>query len=63
MTKKIRTLDEQEIKIVRELIKDPRLSDNKPAKKTGIPVMTVNRKRKRLGAEKLLRYYVSLDKG
>jgi DNA-binding Lrp family transcriptional regulator len=63
MTPKGRTLDEQEVKIVRELIRDPRLSDNRIAKKAGVPVMTVNRKRKRLEEEKLLRYYASLDKG
>ena len=63
MAPKNRTLDNQEAKIVRELIKDPRLSDNKIAKKTGVPVMTVNRKRKRLEEERLLRYYASLDKG
>ena len=63
MTPKGRTLDEQESKIVRELIRDPRLSDNKIAKRTKVPVMTVNRKRKRLEQEKLLRYYASLDKG
>ncbi|RLI96410.1 MAG: hypothetical protein DRO99_04475 [Candidatus Aenigmatarchaeota archaeon] len=58
-----RRLDEQEVKIVRELIRNPRISDNKISKKTGIPVMTVNRKRKRLEEERLLRYYISLDKG
>jgi len=63
MKTKGRTLDSQEVKIVRELIKDPRMSDNKIAKKTGVPVMTVNRKRKRLEEQRLLRYYVSIDKG
>jgi DNA-binding Lrp family transcriptional regulator len=58
-----RQLDEQERKIVRELIKDPRASDNEIARRTGVPVMTVNRKRKRLEEERLLRYYVSIDKG
>lgn len=59
----MRKLDEKEVKIVRELIRNPRASDNAVASRTGIPVMTVNRKRKRLEEEKLLRYYVSLDKG
>lgn len=59
----MRTLDEQEVKIIRELIRNPRLSDNKIAKETDISVMTVNRKRKKLEEEKLLRYYVSIDKG
>ena len=60
---KERQLDEQEVKIVRELIRDPRASDNEISRRTRIPVMTVNRKRKRLESEKLLRYYASIDKG
>ena len=59
----MRKLDTKEVQIVKELIRNPRASDNEVSKKTGIPVMTVNRKRKRLEEEKLLRYYVSLDKG
>jgi len=59
----MRELDEKEVKIIRELIRNPRASDNMIAKKTDIPVMTVNRKRKRMEEEGLLRYYVSLDKG
>ena len=58
-----RKLDESERKIVRELIRNPRASDNQIAKKTKVPVMTVNRKRKKLEREKFLRYYTSLDKG
>jgi len=58
-----RMLDESERKIIRELIRNPRLSDNQIAKKTKVPVMTVNRKRKKLEQEKFLRYYTSLDKG
>ena len=59
----MRNLDEKEVRIVRELIRNPRASDNSISSRTGIPVMTVNRKRKRLEQEKLIRYYVSLDKG
>ena len=55
-------LDEKEVRIVRELIRNPRSSDNMIARSTGIPVMTVNRKRKLLEEERLIRYYVSLDK-
>jgi DNA-binding Lrp family transcriptional regulator len=58
-----RILDESEVKIVRELIRNPRASDNLISKRTKIPVMTVNRKRKSLEQERFLRYYVSLDKG
>jgi len=53
-------LDEQEIKIIRELIRNPRITDNQLSKKTGVPVMTVNRKRKKLEDEGLIRYYTSL---
>ena len=56
-------LDRHEKLIVRELIRNPRISDNQIAKKTKIPVMTVNRKRKKLEENKFLRYYTSLDKG
>lgn len=59
----MRELDIQEKKIVRELIRNPRISDNQIARKTGIPVMTVNRKRKALERAGLLRYFTSLDTG
>lgn len=58
-----RKLDDQERKIIGALIKNPRASDNNIAKATGVPVMTVNRKRKALENDKLLRYYTSIDKG
>lgn len=58
-----RQLDAAERKIIRELIKNPRASDNQISKKTKIPVMTVNRKRKNLEQERYLRYYTSIDKG
>ncbi|MBI2140553.1 winged helix-turn-helix domain-containing protein [Candidatus Woesearchaeota archaeon] len=61
--KQLRELDEQERKIVRELYRDPRISDNQLGKKTGIPVMTVNRKRKQLEKENLLRYFSWFDTG
>ena len=57
----MRQLDEQERRIVRELIKDPRISDNQIAKNTRVPVMTVNRKRKLLEEKGLLNYYCYLD--
>ena len=59
----MRKLDETEKKIVQELIRNTRISDNQISKNTGIPVMTVNRKRKRLEEDKMLRYYTSIDKG
>jgi len=54
-------LDEQETKIVRELIKNPRASDNQIGKNTGVPIMTVNRKRKKLEEQGLLSYFTYLD--
>ena len=59
----MRELDQNEVKIVRELIRNPRISDNQIAKKTNVPVMTVNRKRKKLEKEGLLRYFTSFDTG
>lgn len=54
-------LDKQEKKIVRELIKNPRASDNQIGKTTGVPIMTVNRKRKKLEEQGLLSYFAYLD--
>jgi DNA-binding Lrp family transcriptional regulator len=59
----LREMDRQEKMIVRELIRNPRISDNQIAKNTKIPVMTVNRKRKNLEKEGNLRYFCSLDTG
>ena len=56
-------LSESEKKIVRELVKNPRISDNQLSKNTQIPVMTVNRKRKSLERDGYLRYFTSLDTG
>jgi len=53
-------LDEQEVKIVRELIRNPRITDNRLAKRANVPVMTVNRKRKKLEEKDLVRYYTSI---
>ena len=59
----MRELDEKEKKIVKELIKDPRISDNKLGKKARIPIITVNRKRKKLEEEGMINYYVHLNTG
>jgi hypothetical protein len=56
-------LGESERIIVRELIKNPRISDNQIGKNTGVPVMTVNRKRKELERRGWLKYFVSFDTG
>ena len=46
------TFDEQELLILKALIRDPRMSDNRIGKLTGVPIRTVSRKRQRL--EKLV---------
>jgi len=57
----MRELDEQERLIVRQLIRDPRESDNGVGEITGVNVRTVGRKRQRLEQEGILSYYTNLD--
>ncbi len=57
----MRVLDEQEKAIARQLIRDPRQSDNAVGEQTGINVRTVSRKRLRLEQEGLLSYFASVD--
>ena len=57
----MRILDEQEKAIVRQLIRDPRESDNGIGELTGVNVRTVSRKRLRLEQEGILSYYTNLD--
>ena len=57
----MRELDEQERLIVRQLIRDPRESDNAIGELTGVNVRTVGRKRQRLEQEGILSYYTHLD--
>lgn len=59
----MRQFDEQEIKIVKALTRNPRISDNQIGLQTLVPVRTVNRKRKRMEVEGLLSYYTNLDLG
>ncbi len=56
-----RELDEQERKIVRALIRDPRQSDNAIGEATGVNVRTVSRKRQRLEQDGILSYYANVD--
>ncbi|MFT4312332.1 MAG: winged helix-turn-helix transcriptional regulator [Candidatus Woesearchaeota archaeon] len=56
------TLDEQERVIIKELMKNPRATDNAIGKCTGVPVMTVNRKRKKLEEKGILRYFATIDR-
>jgi DNA-binding Lrp family transcriptional regulator len=57
----MRILDEQEKAIVRQLIRDPRESDNGVGEVTGVNVRTVSRKRDRLEQEGIISYYTNLD--
>jgi len=57
---KNKELDSQEHHIVKQLIKNPRISDNKISRLTGIPLRTVNRKRKALEAQNLISYFTYL---
>ena len=57
----MRILDQQEKAIVRQLIRDPRESDNGIGEITGVNVRTVSRKRLRLEQEGILAYYTNVD--
>jgi len=57
----MKELDPQERLIVRQLIRDPRESDNGIGESTGVNVRTVGRKRQRLEHEGILSYYTQLD--
>ena len=57
----MRELDPQEKLVARELIRNPRLSDNAIAAKTRIPARTVSRKRHRLEEEGIIAYFTALN--
>ncbi len=56
-----RELDEQERLIIRQLIRDPRESDNGIGEATGVNVRTVGRKRQKLEQAGVLSYFTHLD--
>ena len=53
--------DEQEILIIRQLVRDPRQSDTAIAETTGVSVRTVNRKRQRLEEDGVVSYHTQVD--
>lgn len=53
--------DEQEILIIRQLIRDPRQSDTAIAETTGVSTRTVNRKRQRLEEDGIISYHTQVD--
>ena len=57
----MRKIDEQERRIIRALIRNPRYSDNKISALTDVPVRTVSRKRARLEQEEILSYYTAVE--
>src|SRR5476651_2009396 len=57
----MREFDDQERLIVRQLVRDPRESDNGIGELTGVNVRTVGRKRQRLESEGILSYYTQID--
>jgi hypothetical protein len=57
----MKQLDQQERLIVRQLIRDPRESDNGIGEITGVNVRTVGRKRQRLEQSGVLSYLTHLD--
>ncbi len=61
MTEKPRELDPQERLIIKQLIRDPRESDNGIGELTGVNVRTVGRKRQRLEQEGILSYHTHID--
>lgn len=59
----MRELDDQERRIIRQLVRDPRESDNGIGELTGVNVRTVGRKRQRLEKEGVLSYHTHVDLG
>lgn len=57
----MREFDEQERLIVRQLVRDPRESDNGIGEITGVNVRTVGRKRQRLEQEGVLSYHTQVN--
>ena len=57
----MRPFDFQECAIVRALIRNPRVSDNKLGEDLGIPARTVNRKRKRLEEAGIISYFAHVN--
>ena len=54
-------LDEQEKKIITELVRNPRISDNQLGKRTRVPIRTVSRKRNKLEEEGIISYFSNIN--
>jgi DNA-binding Lrp family transcriptional regulator len=57
----IMKLDKQEITLIGELVRNPRLSDNQLAKISSVPLKTINRKRKKLEQAGIINYLVAIN--
>ena len=59
----MRPIDLTEALVLRELVRDPRASDNAVAKRTDLNVRTVSRRRNRLENDGVLSYHTHIDLG
>lgn len=57
------SLDDKDKVIIKRLTRDPTISDNQIAKTTGIPVKTVNRRRKALEEHGIISYHLNINMG
>ena len=57
------SLDDKDRAILKKLIRDPTVSDNQISKMTGIPVKTVNRRRKLLEERSVISYHLNVNMG
>jgi DNA-binding Lrp family transcriptional regulator len=57
----MKSLDRQEQAIIKALVKNPRISDNRLGEEMGIPVRTVNRKRKKLEQAGVISYMTRVN--
>jgi DNA-binding Lrp family transcriptional regulator len=56
-------IDEYDERIIRELIKNPRISDNQISRNTKVPLKTVNRKRKEMEKKGWISYHTQVNNG
>lgn len=56
-------VDDQDKEIIKEVIRNPRVTDTQIAQETGIPLRSVGRKRKRLEENGILNYTAHVDHG
>lgn len=57
------SIDDKDRAILRRLVRDPTISDNQIAKLAGMPVKTVNRRRKALEDNEIVSYHLNVNMG